>query len=113
MFRLPKKAVLLAGLALLACESAAQAYPDKPIRLVQQFAPGGGSDSVARPLAPELEQILGQTIIIENKPGANGVIPTPDVAGSAPDGSTLLFAATGPIVADAPLSDLTTGRPAS
>lgn len=106
MFRLPKVAALLAGLALLACESAAQAYPDKPIRLVQQFAPGGGSDSVARPLAPELEKILGQTIIIENKPGANGVIANQDVASSAPDGYTLLFAAAGPMVAAPHLYDL-------
>src|SRR3546814_939937 len=88
-----KKMVVLLGTALLAFGGAAQAYPDRPIRLVQQFAPGGGSDSVARPLAPVLEKILGQTIIVENKPGANGVIANQDVASSAPDGYTLLFAA--------------------
>lgn len=106
MFRVLKTAMLLLSTALLAGGHAAQAYPDKPIRLVQQFAPGGGSDSVARPLAPELEKILGQTIIIENKPGANGVIANQDVANSAPDGYTLLFAAAGPMVAAPHLYDL-------
>ncbi|MBV7484070.1 tripartite tricarboxylate transporter substrate binding protein [Bordetella sp. BOR01] len=101
-----KKIVVLLGTALLAFGGAAQAYPDRPIRLVQQFAPGGGSDSVARPLAPVLEKILGQTIIVENKPGANGVVANQAVANAAPDGYTLLFAAAGPMVAAPHLYDL-------
>jgi len=105
MFRTSKTAALL-GAVLLSLAGAVQAYPDRPIRLVQQFAPGGGSDSVARPLAPELEKILGQTIVIENKPGANGVIANQDVANAAPDGYTLLFAAAGPMVAAPHLYDL-------
>lgn len=105
MSRTAKSAALL-GAALLTFASVAQAYPDRPIRLVQQFAPGGGSDSVARPLAPELEKILGQSIIIENKPGGNGVIANQDVASAAPDGYTLLFAAAGPMVAAPHLYDL-------
>jgi len=105
MSRTLKTAALL-GAALLSFAGAAQAYPDKPIRLVQQFAPGGGSDAVARPLGPVLEKILGQPIVIENKPGANGVIANQDVANSAPDGYTLLFAAAGPMVAAPHLYDL-------
>ena len=105
MFRTLKTAALL-GAALLTAAGAAQAYPDRPIRLIQQFAPGGGSDSVARPLAPVLEKILGETIIIDNKPGANGVIANQEVASAAADGYTLLFAAAGPMVAAPHLYDL-------
>jgi len=101
-----KKAVVFLGTALLTVGAAAQTYPDKPIRLVQQFAPGGGSDSVARPLAPVLEKILGQTIVVENKPGANGVVANQSVANAAADGYTLLFAAAGPMVAAPHLYDL-------
>jgi Uncharacterized protein conserved in bacteria len=100
-----KSAALLIAISLMPAV-AASAYPDKPIRLVQQFAPGGGSDAVARPLAPELEKILGQPIVVENKPGANGTIANLDVANSTPDGYTLLFAAAGPMVAAPHLYDL-------
>lgn len=81
---------------LAAGMAAAQPYPTAPVTIVQQFSPGGGSDAVLRPLAPELGTILGQSIIVESKPGANGVIANQYVAQSKPDGYRLLFASAGP-----------------
>jgi len=65
-------------------------YPDKPIRFVVPFPPGGGADNLARAIVPKASQILGQPIVIENKPGAGGNIGASDVARAAPDGYTLL-----------------------
>jgi tripartite-type tricarboxylate transporter receptor subunit TctC len=68
----------------------AQAWPAKPIHYVVAYAPGGTSDIVARAITPGLSQFLGQSIVVENKPGGNGVIATDLVAKSPPDGYTLL-----------------------
>jgi tripartite-type tricarboxylate transporter receptor subunit TctC len=70
---------------------AAAAYPDRPIRIVVPFAPGGGTDVVARTLAQEMARDLGASIVIENKPGAGTIIGTQAVAASDPDGYTLLM----------------------
>jgi tripartite-type tricarboxylate transporter receptor subunit TctC len=67
------------------------AYPDRIIKIVVPFAPGGGTDVVARTLAQEMAKDLGASIIIENKPGAGTIIGTQSVATSAPDGYTLLM----------------------
>ena len=67
------------------------AYPDHIIKIVVPFAPGGGTDVVARTLAQEMQKDLGATIIIENKPGAGTIIGTSSVAGSPGDGTTLLM----------------------
>src|SRR6201993_1903559 len=67
------------------------AYPDRIIKIVVPFAPGGGTDVVARTLAQEMAKDLGVSIIIENKPGAGTIIGTQAVAASAPDGYTLLM----------------------
>lgn len=75
----------------------AQTYPAKPIRLVVGFAAGGGTDYVARAIAPKLGEALGQPFIIDNKPGAAGTLGNELVAKSAPDGYTLLAAAAGPM----------------
>ncbi|BDT77281.1 MFS transporter [Polynucleobacter yangtzensis] len=68
-----------------------QAYPSKPIRLIVGFAPGGGTDIVARAIAPKMGEILGQSVIIENKSGAAGTIGADLVAKSNPDGYTILM----------------------
>jgi tripartite-type tricarboxylate transporter receptor subunit TctC len=68
-------------------------YPDKPIRMVIAFAAGGPTDIVGRMLAPRLSEILGQQVIVDNKPGATGNIGTATVADAKPDGYTILFSA--------------------
>ena len=84
--------LLLAGMVLAAASaSLAQSYPNKPIRLIVPFSPGGGADSLARPLSERLRAKLGQTIVIENKAGAGSNIGTAEVAQAKPDGYTLLI----------------------
>lgn len=78
-------------LALCAFSSAAaQGFPNRPIKIVIPYGPGGGTDNLVRLLAPALTQSLGQTIVIENRPGAATVIGTDLVAKAEPDGYTLL-----------------------
>lgn len=79
------------GLLLVTAQAAAQGYPTKPIRLIVPFAPGGASDFVARIVADKLATELGQSIIIENKPGAAGNIGLEAAANAAPDGYTAFF----------------------
>ncbi len=81
---------LLAG--LLACALPAQAqYPTKPIRAVVAFGTGGATDVIARIIAAAMSQSLGQTVIIENKPGADGIVAGEYVVKAAPDGYTVFF----------------------
>src|ERR1700754_275765 len=72
-------------------------YPVKPIRLVVGYTPGGGNDLIARIVAAKLQDKLGQTVIVENKPGAQSIVAAELVAKAAPDGYTLLIAASGPM----------------
>jgi tripartite-type tricarboxylate transporter receptor subunit TctC len=80
-----------AALALAASLALAQPYPSKPIRVVVPFAPGGPVDVVARLLAPKMNELLGQPLVIENKAGAGGNLGVSQVARSAPDGYTVLM----------------------
>jgi tripartite-type tricarboxylate transporter receptor subunit TctC len=80
-------AFLLAGAAGLA---GAQAFPDKPVRVIVPYAPGGGTDNLVRVIAPSVGAALGQQLIIENRPGGASLIGTEVVAKAAPDGYTVL-----------------------
>jgi len=87
---------LLAGAGLLALQgqtwaSEAGAWPARPIRLVVPGPPGAGSDIFARLLSVPLQQALGQPVVVDNKPGANGLIGNDTVAKAAPDGYTILL----------------------
>lgn len=75
----------------LAVGAYAQEYPTKPIRMIVGFAPGGGTDTTARPLAQKLGELLGQQVIVDNRPGAGGNIATEIVAKANPDGYTILM----------------------
>jgi len=76
--------------AVPAAQAQAQAYPDRPIRMVVPYPPGGPTDIVARLAAAEMSKTIGQSIIVDNKPGASGMIGAEQVARSAPDGYTFL-----------------------
>ena len=76
--------------ALLPGVAHAQGYPNKPIRLIVPYAPGGATDIIGRAAAAELTKTMGQQVIIENRPGAGGNLGAEQVARSAPDGYTLL-----------------------
>jgi tripartite-type tricarboxylate transporter receptor subunit TctC len=83
----------LAIAVLIALSSTAHAYPDRPVRIVVPFAPGGLNDVVARLIQPHLEKALGQPVIVDNRPGASGALGTEAVAKAAPDGHSLLMVA--------------------
>jgi len=78
-------------LMLLTYASQAMAWPDRPVRWVLGFAPGGAPDSVARIVTPQLTAQLGQSVVLDNRPGANGILAADIVAKASPDGYTLLI----------------------
>ena len=89
-----RRSILLgAASASLAAPAVAQGFPSRPVRLVVPYSAGGGADTTARLIAPKLQDALGQTVVIDNKPGAGGTIGDDFVAKSAPDGHTLLIGA--------------------
>src|SRR5262245_62376239 len=85
-------ALAIAVLGAAATQAQTVSYPDRPIRLVVAFPPGGATDTFARQIIQELGEALGQSVIIENKPGAGGYLAWNHVAASDPDGYTLLLA---------------------
>src|SRR5436309_9973109 len=69
----------------------AQTFPDRPIKMIVGFSAGGGTDVIARILAQKLSESLGQTVVVENRTGASGLIAAEAVAKSTPDGYTLMM----------------------
>lgn len=90
-----RRTLLAAGLsaALPMTTVRAQAWPSRPITLVVPFAPGGGTDTFARPFAAKLSQQLGQQVIVDNRAGAGGTVGAAIVARAQPDGYTFLVGA--------------------
>lgn len=90
---------LIAGLLLTVFHTTgAQPYPNKPVRLIMPVAPGGPSDTAGRVLSQKLGSVLGQSIVVDNRPGAGGTIATEHAARATADGYTLLFATAGTFV---------------
>jgi tripartite-type tricarboxylate transporter receptor subunit TctC len=107
---------LIAALPFLPAPALAQGFPSRPIRILVGFAAGGSTDVFARSMAPRLQTLLGQPVVVENRPGAGGNIATEATARSAPDGYTLLLGTIGPLAINPtlygnlsfdPLTDLT------
>jgi tripartite-type tricarboxylate transporter receptor subunit TctC len=93
-----KRIGLLAGFAALLCLAlgaglapAQDKYPAKPVKIIVPYAPGGATDIVARILGEQLRHVLGQSVVVENKPGANGIVAINEMVNSRPDGYTLMI----------------------
>src|SRR6195256_568697 len=91
---------LWAATALVSDAASAQSYPSRPITVIMPFAGGSASDVVSRVLFSKMATLLGQPIVVENKPGAGGNLGTALAAKAAPDGYTLVGAASGPLAAN-------------
>jgi tripartite-type tricarboxylate transporter receptor subunit TctC len=95
------------ALASLSASTLAQSYPVKPIRMVVAIAPGGGLDAGARLTSAKLSEVLGQPVVVENRPGAGSTIGAAAVAAAAPDGYTLHYSGTSLLIAPALYKKLT------
>jgi tripartite-type tricarboxylate transporter receptor subunit TctC len=91
-----RRLTLAAPALLLAARARAQAFPDRPVRLIVPFAPGGNSDITARAAAPAMAASLGQAVVVENRAGAGGSVAAQQVARLKADGYTLLLCSNGP-----------------
>src|SRR5262245_45000475 len=89
----PWMTALIAALASVPLLQA-QAYPDRPVRLIVPYAAGGANDTIARLIQPHLEKALGQPVIVDNRPAASGIVGTDAVAKATPDGHHLVLAFT-------------------
>ena len=95
--------IIVAALLGAGTASLAQDYPTRPIRLIVGFAPGGSTDLVARVLAQKMTETWGQQVVVDNRPGANGMIGADIVAKASPDGYSLVLSAIGPMAINASL----------
>src|SRR5215510_6919609 len=97
-FSTTRRALVLGAAAapFVARRSFAQAgFPSRPVKIVIGFPPGGGIDILARLMAPKMSERLGQPVVVENRPGANGLIAVQGVAQAEADGHTIMFGTTG------------------
>src|SRR3989442_2131040 len=85
------RTVTLICAMLFSMAAAAQSWPQKPVRFIVPFAPGGATDIAARMLGEKLSQLWGQSVVIENRAGAGGALGAAEAARAAPDGYTLFF----------------------
>jgi len=92
------RALITAVLAVLAAAAGAQTFPDRPVKVIIPYAPGGGTDNLIRTIAPTVSASMGQQLIIENRPGGNTFIGTELVTKAAPDGYTLMATDTAVLV---------------
>jgi len=92
-----RSVLLLAAALCVSFPVQSQTYPSKPLRMVVNFPPGGAADQIGRALGAKLQEALGQPVVVENRPGANGNIGVVEVAKTAPDGHTLLMSSGGAI----------------
>ncbi len=97
-------ALACAAVFLAAAEARSQTYPSKPVRMIVPFPPGGPIDVMARLVGDRLSQGLGQTVVIENRPGAGATIGSKAVASAEADGYTLLFGSSGSLAVTPALS---------
>ena len=95
-----RSAVALIAACVLCAHAAAQTWPDKPVKLIVNFPPGGVADTLARAIAPGLSEALKQPVVVENRPGANGSIGADAVAKSPADGYTFLVTSGGAMTVD-------------
>src|SRR5438034_10497187 len=95
-----RSSIALIGAFVLCANAAAQSWPDKPIRLIVNFPPGGVADTLARAISPGLSESLKQPVVVENRPGANGSIGADAVAKSPADGYTFLVTSGGAMTVD-------------
>jgi len=100
-------ALLAVGAALNIAHAAEPAYPNRPVRLVVPFSPGGGTDATARIVAPRMSELMGQNWVVDNRPGAGGNLGSELVARANPDGHTVLLALDSMLTANPSLYDLT------
>jgi tripartite-type tricarboxylate transporter receptor subunit TctC len=93
IFRRPSRLLAFAVLALAqaAFAQGAKSFPDRPVKVIVGYSPGGLPDTIARLIGQKLSESWGQQFIVENKPGANGILGADTVAKAAPDGYTLLM----------------------
>lgn len=93
-----KQVSVLAAVVTFTTAAVAQTYPNRPVKIVVGYVPGGGPDFVARAFAQKLTDLLGQSFVVENRPGAGATTATAQVAKAPPDGYTLLLGETGQLV---------------
>src|ERR1700682_504540 len=93
---LPTRSVVAAALVAFACQALAHAYPSKPVTIIVAFTPGSATDILARVVADQFSKSMGQSFIVENKPGAGGILGTEAAKNAPPDGYTLTACPSGP-----------------